>query len=490
MKQIKSLWKVICGVLAVSFLFASCADFDELNVDPTRMDEVSPGALISPIVYETAVYNWKRYDSYTFQLMQCAVTTNGGNNGVGWWFVNDDAGDGTWSTYYKWINNAKEIRRINARQAPDSRYSNYDAVSLTLQCWLFQILTDAFGDIPMTEACSYDLGITQPKFETQLDVYRQLIDSLDRANTLFIPEDGLPYNASGELLYCSNDVDEEGMMRWKKFCNSLRLRVLLRVLDVPELNAREELVKMLADPETYPVFESNEGAALLSISGVYPEEAPYNRTSDFTAYMKLTKFFADMLNAWSDPRRAPLFTTVKVDGKSRYVGIPSGYAAMPSGDYSGLDSKFAKAPMDLAMLPYSEVEFIKAELYHKGIVEGGEEAAKEAYEKGVRASIEQFGAECPDDYFEDKDAAYNNTMERIMNQKFVALYFCDYQQWFEYNRTGLPVLPRGEGIPEANYIPSRFKYPAVLQRTNRDNYLKAKERMGGDELNVKLIWQK
>ena len=49
----------------------------------------------------------------------------------------------------------------------------------------------------------------------------------------------------------------------------------------------------------------------------------------------------------------------------------------------------------------------------------------------------------PANYFANAQAAYNGTLERIMEQKFFALFFVDYQQWFEHNRTGLPVMPRG-----------------------------------------------
>ena len=46
------------------------------------VDEVNPGTLLNPILYETSVYNWKRYNSYTYDLMQCAVSTSS-TNGVG-----------------------------------------------------------------------------------------------------------------------------------------------------------------------------------------------------------------------------------------------------------------------------------------------------------------------------------------------------------------------------------------------------------------------
>lgn len=146
----------------------------------------------------------------------------------------------------------------------------------------------------------------------------------------------------------------------------------------------------------------------------------------------------------------------------------------------------ALAPMKLTLMSYAELEFIKAELAQRNIIDTD---ARVAYENGVRASVEQWGGEMPGDYFENPDAAYDGTLERILLQKFFALYFCDYQQWFEYNRTGLPHIPKGDGIPDGQEIPHRFKYPSILQRTNMDNYQSAKTAMGGDELSIKLIWQ-
>ncbi len=49
---------IVCGTLCTT----SCTSFDELNTDPTRMDEVNPGTLLNPILYETSVYNWKLYN--------------------------------------------------------------------------------------------------------------------------------------------------------------------------------------------------------------------------------------------------------------------------------------------------------------------------------------------------------------------------------------------------------------------------------------------
>ena len=105
--------------------------------------------------------------------------------------MTDSRGDGTWNTYYKWINNAKEIQRLNAQLA--SPEPNYEAVSLTLQSWMYGILADAFGDIPMSEACSADQGILAPRFDRQEQAYRQILDNLKTANSLFDTESGLVY---------------------------------------------------------------------------------------------------------------------------------------------------------------------------------------------------------------------------------------------------------------------------------------------------------
>lgn len=491
------LFKYLLATTAVSgFLFSSCTDFEELNTDPTRMEEVNPGTLLNPMLYEMGVYNWERFRGYTYKIMQCSVS-NSGTNGTDWWYLSDAAGDGTWSTYYKWINNAKEMIRLADRLPEGTKIENYKAISLTLQAWMFQIVADAFGDVPMTEACSADLNILAPKFDTQESIYRNLIDTLAYANTLFDTNTGLIYNQSPELLYETSNGNKDGVLGWKKFCNSLRMRALMRVIDIPEFQAAEKLQEMLADPETYPVFTSNEDAAMLTISGTYPEEAPLARPQDFSLFVNISEFLVDMLKAWEDPRLPVFATSVTVidevtgEEKQDYIGLPSGYQVLPSGSFSALNQKMAVAPMDLAFMTYAEVEFIKAELYQRGLIPGGVEAAREAYEKGVRASVEQWGGELQDGYFENPETAYDGTLERILNQKFVALIFCDYQQWFEYNRTGYPVIPIGPGLQSSgNEMPKRFKYPAVLQRTNLKNYQQAKDNMGGDDFGIKLIWQK
>lgn len=472
------LWFLILGI--------SCSHFDDLNTDPTRMQESNPGVFLNPVLYEVTSYNWDRYNSFTFHLMQSVVPTNS-TGGLGWYYMTDAAGDGIWTTYYRWLANVREMEK----QAVSLNEPNYQAIAKTLKSWMYGILVDGFGDIPMREGARGDEGIFTPKFDTQLEVYKAIIQELDSANILFEETSGLRYNTEGEMLYNTDNAltsgKSAGIGRWRKFANSLRMRTLLRGLNVSGLNAEAELVKMIQNESAYPVFGSNDDAAELFISGVFPEEAPMTRPQDFTSYKVLSEFFIDNLKEWNDPR-LPVFANPATNNNEKsYVGWPSGYNIAPSFSGSLPNQDIVKAPMELMLMSYAELEFIKAELAQRSIIASD---AGIHYRKGVEAAVQRWGTELPEDYFDHPETAYDGSLERIMIQKFYALFFCDYQQWFEHNRTGLPVMPVGDGVPSGNGMPKRFKYPAILQRNNMANYQEAKTSMGGDDFNIKLIWQK
>ena len=484
LEKMKRIQYLLISLVALFTLTTACTNFDELNVDPTRLDKANPGNFLNPVLYGLASYNWSRYNDFTFALMQSKVSTSN-TNGIGWYYVNDGAGDGSWTTYYRWLNNIY----IMEEKAVELNEPNYQAIAMVLRSWLFHILTDAFGNVPMSEACHGDEQVFTPKFDDQKAIYHQILSDLKEANALFNPSAGLRYNQDGDLLYSAGPSSATvAIGKWKKFCNSLRLRVLMRVIDVGEFNAIEEIRTMLSDATVYPIFTNNDEAALLPLSGVSPEEAPLTRPQDFTSYIVLSEFFINNLKSWNDPR-LPVFANLATNNGVRdYVGMPSGYATLPALSASSPNQGICIAPMKICLMNYAEVEFIRAELAQRGLFEAGNAAA--AYQKGVTAAIQQWNAEIPANYFENKLTEYNGTLERIHLQKYFALFFCDYQQWFEHNRTGYPVMPRGFGVPAANKMPQRFKYPAALQRTNLKNYQEARDKMGGDDFSIKLFWQK
>lgn len=479
MTTIKKVLLLIIPLAGISF---SCTDnFEEINTDPNRIDRISPGTLLNPILYEVATFNTERADVFTFDIMQVAVPFPSASGGVHRYDVSESAGNSTWNTYYRWLNNVKEMRLA----AVEAGAVNYEAIALTLNAWIYANLTDAFGDVPMEEAVRGDEGIFYPAFDTQQEIYSKILADLERANVLFDPEREMVFGT--DILY-NNNVEH-----WRRFCNSLHLRLLLRVSGRPETDAHAKLVAMISDPAQYPVFTSNEEAAILEITGVEPNLSPWGRAIDFTLFRAAGEFFVDNLNAWNDPRN-PLFHTLAraSDGTTviGYKGIPSGFASDQQFDFlpSNVNIALVEAPMISVIMSYAEVEFIKAELAQKGVLAGAD--AQTHYENGVIAAIQQWGGEVPGDYFDNPAAAYDGTLGRIMLQKYYALYFNDYQQWFEYRRTGLPVLPKGAGLLNNGVMPVRFRYPVVVQTSNHENYARAVENMGGDDINTKVWWEK
>ncbi|MFL9483659.1 SusD/RagB family nutrient-binding outer membrane lipoprotein [Chitinophagaceae bacterium LWZ2-11] len=477
-----TLKKISACIVLLSLAASSCTKkFEEINTDPNKIDRISPGTLLNPIIYNVSSFNMLRADDVTFNLMQVALPFPSASGGLHRYDVSENIGNSTWVTYYQWLNNVKEM--YNASVAAQD--VNYQGIAMTLNAWMYSNLADCFGDIPMDEANrAENEGILRPKFNTQKEVYTKILKDLDSANSLFNTSKAMSFGT--EILYANN------VSKWKKFCNSLRLRLLLRVSKKAEMNSWAQIRAMVDNPAKYPVFTSNAEAAIVNLSGITPLTSPWGRAVDFTSYRSMSKFFLDSLNALNDPRRAKFATEARNASGSAsigFMGIPSGYSGSETQfNYipSNVNVALVTAPMINIVMSYAEVEFIKAELEFTA---GNTAAAKTAYEKGTKASIEQWGLTMPSDYFTvNPNAAFNNTLSRIILQKYYALYFNDYQQWFEYRRIGLPVMPVADGMLNNKKMPVRFKYPLTVRNLNTANYQLAAAACGNDDINFKVWW--
>jgi hypothetical protein len=484
-----SIRKVAVMSMLLMVISTSCTEnFEEINTDPNHLEKISPGTLLNPILYSVATFNTSKSDDFTFNIMQVALPYPSVSGGVHRYDISESAGNSTWNTYYRWLNNVREMKEASIA----AQDGNYEAVALTLNAWLYSQLTDCFGDVPMDEAVRGEEGIFQPAFNTQQEVYTKILADLERANTLFDASKPMIYGS--DILYSSTAETDKGknIVKWRMFCNSLRLRLLLRVSGKAEMDAFTKMAAIVNDPVANPVFTNNSEAAILKISGVGANLSPWGRAIDFTTFRAGSQFFIDNLNNFNDPRRPIFNTQAKTkDGKTLigYKGIPSAYVGSDSQfDYipSNLNIALVTAPMSCVIMTYAEVEFIKAELALKGVI-GSD--AETHYNNGVKAAIEQWGAVMPVDYFSNSAAAYDGTLERIMLQKYYALYFNDYQQWFEYRRTGFPVLPTTDAMLNDKRVPVRFKYPIAVRTNNPDNYAKTVTSMGTDDINTKVWWQ-
>ncbi|WP_343744669.1 SusD/RagB family nutrient-binding outer membrane lipoprotein [Chitinophaga sp.] len=473
---------IYAAVLATALLGSCTKDFVETNKDPNRLETITPGTLLNPTIYNGASYGMSRSRSFTFELMQIAggYPNESVEDQTYLYDFREDIGNGIWATYYQCLANAREMEL----SAIKLNNNNYLAISLTLKAWFYSMLTDCFGDVPMSTALSGEQGTFFPTFDKQEDVYKTILADLERANTL--------YNTGTTTMYAADILFNNDLTKWRKFTNSLRLRLLLRTMKKLPGNA-DIMAAMLQDATKYPVFQSNAEAAVLSITGTTPNISPWSRPQDFSTGRVYFDFFINNLNNFKDPRLA-LFAGQAKDKNNKnigYKGLPVNYMESPTSvNYSpsGLLQRLVIAPMIVPILSYAEVELIQAELAQRNIIPAA--TAEDHYKKGVKAAIEMWGGVMPDNYFTLESTKYDGTLDRIMLQKYFALFFTDYQQWFEHRRTGLPVLPTTTFMYNDQKMPNRLYYPISVKVNNTDNYLKVVEQMGGDKINTKVWWEK
>jgi len=449
-------------------------DFQAINTNPNLIDQISPGTLLNEVIYNMAATNMRNSYNITCQLMQVQLNYPEYYGGIQRYEILENTGESYWNGAYKWAKNVSEMLQA----AEKDNAPNYIAIGLTLRAWIYANLTDIFGDIPFSQASKAEEGIQQPVYDKQQDIYVQLLSDLEQANSL--------YNHAVGMAYGTDILFENDTHRWQKFTNSLRLRLLLRISGV-DPSAYQQMVAIINNPAASPIIEEFEESVIFQVTGVTPNISPWSRALDFSTAHAASAYFIDILNELEDPRRPFFVTQASAQGTNiGYKGIPSGYDET-SFAYSPsyMNNQQVIVPMQIPILTYAEVAFIKAELAFKGHLAGAEEAFKE----GVRAGIKTWiGNDIDEGYFLSSLASYDGTLERIMLHKYLALYLTDFQQWSEYRRTGFPVLPKTSAMLNEGLMPSRLLYPGIQQIYNPENYRDAAERMGGDDINFKLWW--
>jgi len=480
----KKLLLNIILIAGIGLVSVSCdRSLDEVNVDESRISEPVASKLLVPAQYNISAINYMRANDFTFDIMQVSLDFPNEGNSLSRYYLTENTGAGFWNNSYKWIMQIQDMKRAAIRDND----VNYQAIALVLNALMYSNLTDTYGDVPFNEASRLDEGISQPKFDRQKNIYLQLLDDLKTANSLFVTTKLL----TGPDLFYKAESDVNGITNWKKFCNSLSLRLLTRILKKNgEVNVHERIQEIINNPTLYPVFQNNNDTAKLNVTGVAPLLPPIARPQDFTTGRAASAFFVETLKANNDPRMALFFGQAKsIPGNANigYKGVPSGYAYGTTFDYqpSNMNQNLAKAPLNILIYPYAELQFTLSELALKGVIPG---SAQAFYENGVKATIEQWGAVMPANYFTNANVAYNGTLERIMLQKYVALFFVDQQQWFEKRRTGFPVLPNNGGLLNNGNMPQRLMYPPNPKVLNTTNYQAAVQQMGGDDINIKTWW--
>lgn len=486
MKRLKYL-----ALSAAIALAAGCEHmFDDYNTDPNNIEmwQIHPESMMEQMLFSAA--DGLMYGTWQLngELMQYTVNLQSEN--IHRYIIRDTYVQTPWSYLSRQAANADHMRRL----AILKNEPNCEAIALTIRALMVSNQTDLFGSVPFSEAYQGrdTVAITQPRYDTQQQIYTQLLDDLERANLLYDVNKPLQTPAK-DLIYGGN------LGKWRKFTNSLHLRLLMRLSNRDdEMGVTEKMQTLLNNPSTYPIFTSNEDNAMLSFTNISPN---INRFGNYTEKSfssntrVMAEFFIDLMNGLGDPR-LPLYAKMQ---NNEWKGLPSGYPTTETiNDGSAILNKdiLGDYTSPTCYMRYDEVLFILTEATYRGMLKGGEIQTQKYYEQAILASIDFWDSINPssvrisqaqkDQYIQE--TTYNNTLEQIMTQKYIAQFWCGYEAYADYRRTGYPELIIGTATDNNGILPTRLMYPQRSQQTNSEHYAEAVEQMGGDNMRIPVWW--
>lgn len=512
----KTLYKIACIVVITGMVLSSCnKDFQEINTDPNNIPNALPQQLLAPALMSSLTYNMLRNRNFNNELMQVTVNVSDAEGQVSRYDFRSNWADYLYNGLYSELTNFKDIYKIASDTTQGNYNRSYMGISLICQSWIYSILTDTYGDIPYFQSNKGKDSLNfEPRFDRQKDIYLDIFNRLEEANQLL---------AFGTAINNASDPVYSGTIsRWRKFGNSLYLRLLLRISGKAEVKDQViAKIKEIVDENSamYPKFTSNEESAVLRWTGVAPYMSPLIgvREQDYRA-PGIASFFIGNLKTWNDPRIDVYYGTNNINRwgiaqyQGDYIGMPSGYApgtnpVKGSYFYSQTSTTSLQTdPMTGIMMNYAELQFIMAEAAVKGWISG---SAESYYNAGALASITYWLPNWPTtislitglpndikthltlaDIDWQEGATLEEKMELIHLQKYYALFMVDMQQWFEYRRTGHPTLPIGAGVRNGGEMPARMTYPVYVQSTNPTNYKAVIAAQGPDVISTPVWWQK
>lgn len=397
----------------------------------------------------------------------------------------DIYGTASWQVFY--IESQADFQRIY-KLGTDAGNPNYQAVAMIMRSWVFSVLTDIYGDIPYKDAIKGLEGTLQPKYDAQKDVYAGLVAELKAANDMIVLTDNSKAIA-GDILLGNN------LTRWKKFANSLSLRLLNRMLnkaDAP-IDVKSEINRILGDPTKYPVLTSNADNIQLAYLDATNNNNPINQNRKTRDDHRVSATLVSKLKALNDSRLA-VYANTPADGGD-YKGVPNGLSnadanALGLSKTSKVGNYFVSATAPGVIMSYADLLFTKAEFANKGITAAGDMTTN--YTNGITASFSQYGLTVPAAYLA-ANALKTGTdaYTQIMEQKWIALYGQGLEAWTEYRRTGLPALQPSVINTNGGIIPTRLPYPGSEESLNTTNFNEALTRQSGkNDMKLKLWFAK
>ncbi|RHH39034.1 SusD/RagB family nutrient-binding outer membrane lipoprotein [Phocaeicola plebeius] len=503
------------GMGTALFLATGCTSgFEEYNTNPYRPPVVPANTLLSTMfqVYASPQQNSCQMNNTMWACFSGQVTTpttwNSGDQAFAYYNTIERFNQATWNDFYgKIYTNLFQIEKLTEKKG-----LIYHIAQVT-RVFAMSRIASLQGPLPYTQV---QAGNTSAPYDDEKTAWHAMFDDLNAA--IKVLEEAAPLGVNVDL--ASVDQFYKGdCKRWLKFANTLKLRMAIRIsgaageADYAQQQAEAAVRSGVMDnvnDSSWDWTNSNMG-----VNG-------YN-VVDSWGEVKANACLVSYMNGYNDPRREKYFTQRK-DGS--YMGVRSGSQNIPTpstyADYSRLliaTNKAAPQPVMYA----AEAAFLCAE----GILKGwfrdlGMTDAKEYYEKGIRLSFEEYKVNGADDYINNdklkpgnhdddvnKNDNYTNKsqvtikwnnsdtpevkLEKVLTQKWIALFLDPMNGWADYRRTGYPqIFPATRSANNTCTIERgqrRLHFAESEYRTNKENTEAAVSLIhGGQDTNGADLW--
>lgn len=487
----------------MAFAVFSCDDYLDINENPNTATASSPEQVLPNALTNTAstVVTYDNYGSWIVGYQVNAGGYGGWGSTVTYNYTTNDY-TGLWSSAY---DNLNDYNYIEKQTRGNDQLAYYNAIAKIMEAYDFQLLVDAYGNVPYTEALQGSSNVT-PAYDNAADIYQSLVTKVDSAVYVINNAENPNTIETGDVMFNGN------MKKWQQFANTLKLRLLLRISNVSELSS----------------FVSESFASFDASAGFLTEDAIVNpgyvaSTGKQNPFWNM--FFTDPSGSVSafgkealpsefvygfydgtkidDPARGSVTYYDFPDTPTNQLGIvTSDVPTAPSGTIAWDDDStgvglFKDPTMGQPILLASESYLLQAEAYLKGYLTGDAEAA---YRNGIVSSFrylyknadnnveagynpaadaDAYIASNADNPLVDFSAAASNEqkLEAIITQKYIALNFIFGQEAYnEYRRTGYPKVMSGStfasttsAATQPDRLPLRVLYPASEYQVNSGN---------------------
>ena len=448
---------IYINTLLIALFITSCSNFDEdINTNPNVPSQASGMQLIAQA--ELSLPGLSSSPQGEFMSQYLAETQ----------YVGTSLYPQQSTSFYGWyqgpLADLQAVITSDNLTGTEGPIENQIAVAKILKAYYFWNLTDRWGDIPYSEALKGQEDFT-PIYDSQESIYKDLFAELKEASNMIV---------TGNL---SNDIIYDGdISKWKKFSNTVRMLMALRLSEVDPATAQAEFVSAIDDG----VFTSNDDNLFFQhLADANNQNYWYGQiVNQNREWWALTEGLVDQMKPVNDPR-LPIYGNPARDS-GEYVGMLYGDEVnLGTQEYSLLGDAIYAQDAPVYLVTYAQVLFAMAEASQRGWIAGD---TASFYESAIESSILQWtgNTDTVADFMMEPGIAFNDAIgiEQIATQRWVHLFMFGYEAWAEWRRTGFPnmmVSPNGAAVP------ARLSYPDNEAFNNEVNYNEALDRQFGGE---------